>query len=120
MNIFISDDSAVVRIRLVQILSEIEGVKIIGEAQDVQESIELINKTKPDVVILDIRMPGGSGVDVLRIIRTAIPNVKVIMLTNYPYPQYRNLCINNGADYFFDKSNEFNKVADIIKELLIL
>jgi DNA-binding NarL/FixJ family response regulator len=117
INIFISDDSPIVRIRLEQILGEIEGIKIIGEAQDVRESIELINKLKPDVVIQDIRMPDGSGIDVLRTIKASIPTVKVIILTNYPYPQYKSICIKNGADYFFDKSIEFDKVVEVIKEL---
>ncbi|MCX6151814.1 MAG: response regulator transcription factor [Ignavibacteriales bacterium] len=117
MNVFISDDSPIVRVRLAHIFDEVKGINIIGEAKNVQESIDLINQLKPDVVILDISMPGGSGIDVLKNIKNNNHSIKVIILTNYPYPQYKKICMDNGADYFLDKSNEFNKVVDIFKEI---
>jgi len=69
MNLIISDDSPVVRVRLSHILGELKNVNIIGEAEDVQKSIAIIEELKPDIVILDISMPGGSGLDVLKNIR---------------------------------------------------
>jgi DNA-binding response OmpR family regulator len=68
-------------------------------------------------VILDIRMPGGSGMDVLQAIKREKQAPMVIMLTNYPYPQYRKKCLGLGADYFFDKSTEFEKVTELFKQL---
>ncbi len=117
MNLFISDDSPVVRVRLSHIINELKNVNIIGEAENVQNSITLIEELKPDIVILDISMPGGSGIDVLRNIREKYLHTKVIILTNYSFPQYRKICMDSGADYFFDKSNEFDKVVDVLKEL---
>jgi DNA-binding NarL/FixJ family response regulator len=117
MKVFIVDDSAVVRDRLKDMLSELKEVAIVGQAESPQEAIIAIHKLKPDVVILDIRMPGGSGIDL-------IPNIKkdkfppmVIMLTNYPYPQYRQKCMDAGADFFFDKSTEFEEVIEICRSL---
>jgi DNA-binding NarL/FixJ family response regulator len=106
MKILIVDDSAVVRERLVGMLSEIEGVEIAGEAENPQEAIEAIRRLKPDAVVLDIQMPGGNGIDVLEQIKKDSPAPMVIMLTNFPYPQYRKKCMEIGADFFFDKSTE--------------
>jgi len=63
-------------------------------------------------------MPGGSGIDVLRSIKKDRPAPIVMMLTNYPYPQYRKRCMDVGADCFFDKSSEFNMVTDALKQII--
>ena len=99
-------------------LSEIEGVEIIGVAQDGIEATDRILELKPDVLILDIRMPLRSGIDVLRDIKKSAPTTKIIILTNYPYPQYRKRCMEEGAEFFFDKSTEFEKVPEVIRKLL--
>lgn len=118
MKVFIADDSAPVRERLKNMLSELEGVEVIGQAQDAVEATKSILELKPDVAILDIRMPGGSGIDTLRNIKRVPPAPRVIMLTNYPYPQYRRRCMDAGADFFFDKSSEFHKVAEVLKQMM--
>lgn len=120
MDVFISDDSPVVRVRLANMIEDIQGINLIGEANNVQDSIEKIEELKPDAIILDIRMPGGSGLDVLKKIKKDVQNHNpiIIVLTNYPYPQYRKKCLEAGADYFFDKSNEFHKVIEVFKDLV--
>lgn len=117
IRVFISDDSPVVRTRLANIISDIEGIRLVGEATNVQDSIKKIKELKPNAVILDICMPGGSGIDVLREIKKNRNSPVVIVLTNYPFPQYRKICIDAGADYFFDKSNDFYRIVDIFKNL---
>ncbi len=117
MKVFIVDDSAFIRERLRIMVSELKEVEVIAQAKDPQEAIEGIQKLKPDVVILDIRMPGGSGIDVLKNIKKNRNPPQVIMLTNYPYPQYRKKCNDAGADYFLDKSTEFEKVTEILSSL---
>lgn len=118
MRVFIADDSPVVRERLVNMLSEIEGLEIIGEAQDGLEAKDSILELKPDVVILDLRMFWRNGRDMLRDIKESNPDIKVIILTNYPYPQYRRRCMEEGADYFFNKSSEFEKVPEVLAKLI--
>ncbi len=117
MKVFIADDSKVMRERLVEMLSDLPEIEIIGQAKDVGESIESIRALHPDVVILDIRMPGGSGIDVLEDIKKTNAAPVVIVLTNYPYPQYRKKCMALGAEYFFDKATEFEKVTEVIENL---
>jgi len=117
MKVFIVDDSAVLRERVIEMLSELPGIEIIGHAQNVSDALSAIKKLNPDVVILDIRIPGGSGIDVLQDIKKEKDAPMVIILTNYPYPQYRKKCLGLGADYFFDKSTEFEKVTELFKRL---
>ena len=71
---------------------------------------------KPDAVILDIRLPGRSGIQVLKEIKAAHPETVVIMLTNYDFDQYRRQCLQLGADYFFNKTLEFEKVMTVLAE----
>jgi DNA-binding NarL/FixJ family response regulator len=118
MKVFIVDDSALVRERIITMISEHPGIEIIGQAKNAQEGINSILKLKPDVVILDIRMPGGNGIEVLENIKKNSSAPTIIILTNYPYPQYRKKCMEAGADYFFDKSTEFNKIIEVIKKLI--
>lgn len=118
MNIFIVDDSEILRERLRSILSDIKGVKIVGEAEDVATAKEFLTASTPDVVILDIRMPGGSGIDVLEMIKHQKPSIKVIVLTNYPYPQYRKRCMELGAEFFLDKSTEFDRLPGVLQQII--
>ena len=118
MKVFIADDSGVVRERLKEMLSELPGIEIVGQAENGAQATKLIEELSPDVVILDIRMPKGNGINVLENIKGDNPTLIVIMLTNYPYPQYRKRCRKAGADYFFDKATEFEKVTEVLKGLV--
>jgi DNA-binding NarL/FixJ family response regulator len=84
----------------------------------VPEAVIGIRKMKPDALILDLHMPGGSGLDVLRAIRTDHPDLYVVIFTNYPYPEYREECLSAGANLFLDKSAEFEKIPSILRELV--
>ena len=117
MKIFIADDSDVVVERLTAMLAEIPRVKIVGCADSPKEALESIHKTQPDVVILDIHLKGGSGMEILPQIKKGGDSPLVIILTNYPFPHYRKKCFESGADYFFDKYNEFYKLVDILSAL---
>jgi len=117
MKVLIVDDSKTVCNGLQQMLNNIPGVDIVGQAHNAHDAIIAISESKPDVVILDIRLPGLSGIDVLVDIRAKNLSTRVIMLTNYPYSQYRKKCEELGADYFFDKVTEIEEISNVIKEL---
>ena len=117
MKVLIVDDSNVVRDRIVEMLSGITGVEIAGEATNSIEAIHMVNKLKPDAVTLDIRIPGESGIEVLKKIKRSQPSTIVMMLTNFPHEQYKNKCYKLGGDYFFSKSDEFEKVEEIVSIL---
>jgi DNA-binding NarL/FixJ family response regulator len=114
MKVFIADDSSEIRKRIIAMLSDLENIDMIGEAENVQDAINSIHEFDPDVVILDIRMPGGSGIDVLKKIEKRNEAPVVIILTNYPHAQYRKKCMDAGADFFFDKSEEFERIVEVV------
>jgi DNA-binding NarL/FixJ family response regulator len=118
MRVFIADDSTVVVERLAGLLEEVPGAQLVGQAGDVLETVRGVRKMKPDALILDLQMPGGSGLDVLRAVRTDYPHLHVLVCTNYPYPQYREQCLNAGANFFLDKSIDFEKIPAILRELV--
>lgn len=117
VKIMIADDSAMVRERLWVLLAEIPGVEIVGQADDVQPTIDAVARLAPDVLILDLRMPGGTGLEVLDRIKRDAGAPVVIVLTNYSELPYRRRCLQAGADFFFDKTIEFERVADVIRAL---
>jgi DNA-binding NarL/FixJ family response regulator len=118
MKIFIVDDSSVVVERLVGIVRRVRGLDFVGQAPDVSAAIQSIAKLEPDVVILDLHMPGGSGIDVLKAVKGKFPVLKVIVLTNYPSPQHRKRCMELGADSFLDKSIDFGKLPEIFRQMM--
>jgi DNA-binding NarL/FixJ family response regulator len=118
MRVFIADDSIPVVERLADLLEDVPGAQLVGQAGNVPEAVRCIQKVKPDALILDLQMPGGSGLDVLRAIRTEHPRLYVLICTNYPYPQFREKCLNAGANVFLDKSTEFEKIPDILRGLI--
>lgn len=117
MKVLIVDDSKIVCDGLQQMLTGIPGVEVVGQAYNARDAITAISKYEPDVVILDIRLPGKSGIEVLKDIRDKKLPIRVIMLTNYPYPQYRKKCEELGADYFFDKVTEIDEIPKVIEAL---
>ncbi len=117
MKVYIADDSSEIRIRLSRMLKEIEGVEIIGEAVNGVSAIQDIRDLHPELIILDIRMPMINGLDVLKTLVDASYKPVIIVLTQYPYPQYREKCIELGADYFLEKSGEIEQVLTIVQNL---
>jgi DNA-binding NarL/FixJ family response regulator len=117
LRVFIADDSDLVRERLATMIAELEAVELVGQAEDAPGALEAIQGLKPDVAVLDIRMPGGNGIQILEEVKACEVAPVVIMLTAFPYPAYRKKCLEAGADFFFDKSTEFDRVAQVIQQL---
>jgi len=118
MRLFIADDSEIVRSRLVETLSEFKDIEIVGQAGYANEALESIMELIPDVVILDLRLPDGNGINVLRKIKKGNSSIKVIIFTNYPYFQYRKRCLEAGAEFFFYKATEFENLIEAVKRLI--
>lgn len=114
MRIFIADDSPIVRDRLVAMLSELDGIEVAGHAEDAAAATRMIRELRPDAVVLDIRLANGSGIDVLKAIKMDRPEVLVIMLTLYPYAQYRDSCMKAGANFVLDKSDGFEQLSEVL------
>ena len=113
MKLLIVDDSEIISKRLKEMLQEINGLEVSAIAEDGIEALSLFTAINPDIVILDLMIPRMNGLDVLRSIRSKGTNVIVIILTNYDQSYFRNRCAELGANYFLDKSADFDKVYRI-------
>jgi DNA-binding NarL/FixJ family response regulator len=112
--VFIAEDSALIRDRLVELLTEIAGVELVGDADTPAAAIAGILRTHPDFAVLDYQLEGGTAVDVLNAVRAKASATTFLVLTNHSGPQYRRVCLEAGASQFFDKSLEFHRVKDAI------
>jgi len=119
VKVLVVDDSATVRDRLVEILSTLQGVEHVATATRASEARLAIQSERPDLIVLDIHMPGGSGIEVLEALRADDQRVMTIVLTNDPAPQWRAATLRAGADFFFDKSVEFQQAVDVIARLAL-
>jgi DNA-binding NarL/FixJ family response regulator len=118
LNVFIADDSPIVRERLVDLLAQVGGVCVVGQADDAPTAEDGILSTKPDVAIVDIRMPGGSGIDVVRRVRQASATKPTFIIhSNYAYDQFRKASADAGADYFFEKGTETHRLSEALRML---
>ena len=113
VKVVIADDHEVVRRGLASLLSGSE-VKIVGEAANGEEVCRTVRKLKPDVVLLDIRMPGKDGLSALEKIRAEMPGVRVVMLSTFDNPTYIARAVAAGAhDYILKGSSRAEIIAAI-------
>jgi DNA-binding NarL/FixJ family response regulator len=114
--VFLVEDSDQIRDHLQAQIAKLPGVKVVGYAVSPQPAIVGILDMQPDVVVLDLNLIGGSGLDVLREVRPKAPGTLFIVLTNHADAQYRKVCMAAGANHFFDKSTQFADVSRVIGE----
>ena len=123
IKVLIADDSAQVRQRLVAQIARIPGVISTCQAETTSATIDAIRRFKPDVVILDVHMPGGGGIEVLKFERlgkdTNQEGVEPIYLviSTYDLSQYREVSDRYGAHFFYHKSSEFTQIVDKVRQL---
>jgi DNA-binding NarL/FixJ family response regulator len=117
MKVLLADDSDLILERLQEMLGLHKQVEIVGSFQNGTDTLEAIRNLKPDLAIVDIKMPGLSGLDVLKEIRKVDKMVKFIILTFYSSDSYRQMAIQEGTNYFFSKVEDFEKVSQVVAEL---
>lgn len=119
MKVFVVEDSAAVRERLLEMIREIEDVEVVGEAETYDAAVTGILNTRPDVAVLDIKLAddGGSGIDVLTEVKKGLPAMRAIVLSNYATPQHMKASADAGAEYFLDKSADFERLAGILEQM---
>ena len=117
-SILIVDDSILIIDRLQTMLTESNDPGTIRYAVDYRSAMEQVEVFPPDIVLLDINLPGGSGLGLLRFLKAQNPSTVVIMVTNQGDDYYRGVCRKLGADHFVDKSSEFEQIPAIISSIL--
>ena len=114
MKIFIVEDSSLMRARIAEAAISVEGVQISGQAGDLNGVYTGIRSTIPDALVVDIQLRDGSGLAVLKQIKSERPEIKSVVLSNSSTNQYRHVAFMAGADYFLDKSTEFSQLTEIL------
>lgn len=117
LTVVLADDSDVVRQRLRNVIASMPGVAVVGEAPDADQAVAQIREQAPDVVVLDMFMPGGGGTRVLQDLHGADNRPIMLVFTNFAYPEYRDACLQLGADHFLDKSADLERLLSIISQL---
>lgn len=110
VKVFLVDDSVLIRNRVASMLAG-DTIDVVGQSHTPQGSITGILAVHPDVVVLDIQLEGGVGLEVLRAIRQAAPGIAFVVFSNNASPAYRKRYAGEGADDFLDKSTEFDRLA---------
>lgn len=118
LRVLLVEDSPLIRERLAESIADPGRIEIIGQADSEQAAIGMLSAAPWDAMVLDLQLRHGTGLGVLRaLISRRPPNTKVIVLTNYAFPQYRAKSMALGADYFFDKAREYHRVREVLDDL---
>jgi DNA-binding NarL/FixJ family response regulator len=119
VKVAIVDDHAIVRAGLRQFLSEMVDLRVVGEAASGREAIDLVRNTEIDVLIMDLSMPGQSGIDALAMIRAKAPDVGILILSGYPEEQYAVNLIRQGASGYLNKECEPMEIVNAIRTIAL-
>ena len=118
MKVYIVEDAPETRRDIAKALAPMKEIEVVGEAESVRDAREGIYSCSPEAVILDISLPDGSGVEVLKLIRNWRKQICVVVLTFDPSKELRAKCMELGAAAIFDKLNGFSKAVDFLQGLL--
>lgn len=116
LNIFVVDDSLIMRRNITKMIESL-GHKVVGEAKDGHEALELYRKLKPDLVTMDITMPGMDGLSAVKGLKKIDKNVKIIMITSHGQEEMVIDAIRSGASGYLLKPININKLRDSIRKV---
>lgn len=118
MRVLLADDSDLILERLSEILVAHKQLEIVASLKNGTDTLKAIRTLKPDIAIIDIRMPGLTGIEVLTEIKKEDSDTKFIILSFYSSDYYRKLANHAGADYFFNKADEFDRVFIAVDDII--
>lgn len=113
LNVFLADDFAPLRARVAAMLDS-SAMKVVGQAETTQACIDGILATRPDVVVLDVHLEDGTGLEVLQVVRQAAPEVAFVVFSANSGPAYRKRYLAAGAFRFLDKSTESEQLPQAV------
>ncbi len=113
--ILIVDDHEVVRDGLKNILTSLDNISIAGEAGNGEDAVKMYSSLKPDLVIMDISMPGMNGIEATRVIKEKDPDARILILTMHDNQEYLNQIIRSGAKGFILKNTDKEELLDAVK-----
>jgi len=117
LKVYLVEDSALLRDRIASLIEPGGEAKIVGAAEDVDTALSGIEASRADAVIVDLRLTDSNGLDLLTALARQDRRVVKIVLTNYSSPVFRDASFAAGADFFFDKTSEFDLARDTITRI---
>jgi two-component system response regulator DesR len=115
VRVFLADDSSLICDRVAAMLAG-AGMTVVGRGDTPQACFDGILASQPDVVVLDVQLDGGSGLEVLQTVRLAAPAIAFVVFSNHSAPAYRRRYLGLGARQFIDKSTEFDQLATAVAQ----
>ena len=116
INLLIVDDSELIRSRLLGRLENVPGIASIHTADTLVQTLKLVSRESPTLVILDIHLPEGNAIPIIGLIKQMAPGMQVAVFTNDASEFCRRKCLQAGADWFFDKSSEFENMLALVQD----
>ncbi len=118
IRVFIADDHAIVRKGFCQIVEETEGMQVVGEATNGDDVLAQVSKAEWDVLVLDLSMPGRSGLDVIQAVRDLNPKLPILVLSMHPEDQYAVRLLKNGIAGYINKETALDNLVNAIRKVV--
>jgi DNA-binding NarL/FixJ family response regulator len=115
ISIFLAEDHAVVREGLAELIRREADMQVAGEAGDGEETVRMVKQLKPDIVLMDIAMPGLNGIEATRLIKESLPQTKILVLTAYDNPEFISAMIEAGAVGYLLKNVRSKELTNAIR-----
>jgi DNA-binding NarL/FixJ family response regulator len=116
--VLLVDDAEDIRMLLGMAMKKHGGLTVVGEAADGVEAVQLASELQPDLVMLDLAMPRMDGLEALPLIRAAVPDVRVIVLSGFNQSALADKAIEAGADHYVAKGGSIRVLLELVEELL--
>ena len=117
LRVFLVDDAVSVRRRMAVLLGALDGVEIVGEAEESSTALMGVETGAADLVVTELHLSAGTGMELLASLAKRMPHVIAIVLTNHSGAWFRRACLMSGAHYFFDKTSEFDLARSTIQRI---
>lgn len=117
VNVMVIEDSDIVRIVFHSLLAQVGGATVSAEFDSAASAIRALDNDIPDAILLDIQLRSGNGMDVLKVVQAAHPQIKVFVVTNFIDDFYRKRYLEAGASGFFDKSRDLALLRNCLRSL---
>jgi DNA-binding NarL/FixJ family response regulator len=117
LRVLLVEDSKVLTERLTEAIRQIADVELVGTADSEAGALAAFKSRPVDVIILDLHLRQGTGFGVMRALAAAQEKPRIIVLTNYDLPEYKNAAIALGATHFLDKARDYGRLPDVLHEI---
>ncbi len=117
LRVLLVEDSKVLTERLTEAIKQIADVELVGTADTEAAAVAAVKKDTVDVIILDLHLKQGTGFGVMRALAATQLKPRIVVLTNYDLPEYKNAAIALGASHFLDKARDYGRLPEILHEI---